>query len=98
MIEVALIKDKKTGQPQGMYEFCFILGYLLLYLSYFRCAERLIGANLSSSSSQFVFDTSSALVGFGCYLFFMSLLSNKERNVNSLKTGLCIEKSRELVP
>lgn len=28
----------------------------------------------------------------------MSLLSNKERNVNSLKTGLCIEKCRELVP
>ncbi|MBA0570982.1 hypothetical protein Golob_004580, partial [Gossypium lobatum] len=38
VIEVALIKDKKTGLPQG--------------------------ANLSSSSSQFVFDTSSALVGF----------------------------------
>lgn len=71
VIEVALIKDKKTGQPQGMYECCFILGYLLLYLSYFRCAERLIGANLSSSSSQFVFDTSSALVGFGCYHLFL---------------------------
>lgn len=71
VIEVALIKDKKTGLPQGMYECCFILGYLLLYLSYFRCAERLIGANLSSSSSQFVFDTSSALVGFGCYLLFL---------------------------
>lgn len=86
VIEVASIKDKKTGQPQGMHEFCFIVRYFLLYLSYFRFAERLIGANLSSSSSQFVFDTSFALVGFGCHLhFLMLLLSNKERNVNLLK-------------
>lgn len=97
MIEVALIKDKKTGQPQGMYKCCFIVRYMLLYLSYFRSAERQIGANLSSSSSQFVFDTSFGLVGFGCHLpFLMLILSNKERNVNLLKTGLCIEKVWDL--
>ena len=98
VIEVALIKDKRTGQPQGMYEFCFIVRYLLLYLSYFRFAKRLIGAILSSSSSQFVFDTSFALVGFGCHLFLNVAPVKQGEKCKLAKKWLMYRKSRELVP